>query len=634
MASKAKRKVREDASSCEQPDAMVSGGLPVKSAKSTVGDSPKGESISEPLSQQATATKQYRSAAAAAAAADEADTSAEQEQDCEWRSEGSAYIARGILRTVVDDDGQLGEGWGKIMGWLSPEESDFTDEKGNPAALWHVIFDDAALGEEDLEEHEVKAAVIAWELATRELSRGGKKKPKAGGNGKAKKGVGSGDSAGPAQAPKDVRVYFVEDADGDKGLPQLALELNVDPDEIVRLNCERYRGLKNAPSCRLKPHTVLVLPTLTPSLTSDITKPSRDPTQQEHPTHETAQVVAASSIVPASAPATAPTVLKAPAIDSKAALLLLQTERNAISKAAGGSGATSHSGAAGESNGHARNESRGTSDIGSGHKTDWLMAMRPNLTFPPFPGVTEDMGVISREYIQHFYCPFVKKQGITYAATGYEAVAPVTAEVEDNWAECDTCQKWRRLPGTFIVADGAPFQCADADRSCKDAEDDWNDEDELEVENEQGAVLSSALQNLEIDGLEVLNLGQIQLSKGYWNEKCIFPVGYRSRRMYWDAAAVDAAKSETKIQYECAVEATEKGPLFSVTPVDANGEFLCCSVLLQCAATFENRSYRLAENLETATLRICSGDGCICTHMYRVYVSVVTITKLYLDVHE
>jgi len=43
-------------------------------------------------------------------------------------------------------------------------------------------------------------------------------------------------------------------------------------------------------------------------------------------------------------------------------------------------------------------------------------------------------------------------------------------QVDDNWAECDLCQKWRRLPGTFVVADGAHFQCSDADRSCEDPE--------------------------------------------------------------------------------------------------------------------------------------------------------------------
>ncbi len=39
--------------------------------------------------------------------------------------------------------------------------SDFTNDQGNAAALWHVVFDDN--GEGDLEEHEVEeAALAAW----------------------------------------------------------------------------------------------------------------------------------------------------------------------------------------------------------------------------------------------------------------------------------------------------------------------------------------------------------------------------------------------------------------------------------------------------------------------------------------
>jgi hypothetical protein len=49
-------------------------------------------------------------------------------------------------------------------------------------------------------------------------------------------------------------------------------------------------------------------------------------------------------------------------------------------------------------------------------------------------------------------------------------LACILIQVEDNWAECDICQKWRRLPGSFVVADGAPFQCSDAGRTCQDAE--------------------------------------------------------------------------------------------------------------------------------------------------------------------
>ena len=61
----------------------------------------------------------------------------------------------------------------------------------------------------------------------------------------------------------------------------------------------------------------------------------------------------------------------------------------------------------------------------------------------------------------------------------------IEAEVQENWAECDSCQKWRLLPSTCIAADVAPFQCSDAHRSCEDAGDDEKAEEELEVETPQ-----------------------------------------------------------------------------------------------------------------------------------------------------
>ena len=422
------------------------------------------------------------------------------EEETEWRTEGSAYVGRGILRTVVDDDGQLGEGWGKITGWLSADESDFVNEQGNPAALWHVVFDDASLGEEDLEEHEVKAAVIAWELATRKITRGGKKKSKGGSTVNKRETCNKEGDSGPVPPPaNDPRVYFVEDGDGDKGLPELARELNVEVEEIIRLNCERYKGLKNASTCRLKPHTVLILPPIThPGKTSysegktsnagrvksnPLGLPSRHPNMEDssllqNPATEPAAGVtmratspvpssrpvqdslggdlaatpcsAPSAAAPPSAPSAAPPCSAPPSIDAKTALLLLQNERNGLPTSNTVSN-VSHD----DTMDTTKDSSAGCE---SGARTsNWLMAMRPSLIFPPFPGVTEDMGAISREYVSHFYCPFVKKQGITYAATGYEAIAPVTAEVDDNWAECDACKKWRRLPGTQFTTSVLAF---------------------------------------------------------------------------------------------------------------------------------------------------------------------------------
>ena len=395
---------------------------PLKSAKILAGspNSTRGD-----VSQMPTARKELSpaslaaSAAAAKAAADAAtDTSAEQES--EWRTEGSAFVGRGILRTVQDDDGQNGEGWGKITGWLSSEESDFLNDQGEAAALWHIVFDDAALGEEDLEEHEVKAAVIAWELATREIARGGKKKAKVPSTGKGKKGGTKATEVEASPPSKDFRVYFVEDADGEKGLPQLAKELGVDVADIIRLNSERYKGLKNHSSCRLKPHTVLILPPVgaveqgdAKNTASEVHHAKKSSCEPARPTPMVPSAPAAglttAAVAPASAPATqAP---PKPALDPKSALLLLQNERNGMSTENSASAPCDPSNLE-DSSRHSEDSRRRSEEVG-GDKSDYLMAMRPSLTFPPFPGVTEGMGVISREYVMDFYCPFVKKQGIT-----------------------------------------------------------------------------------------------------------------------------------------------------------------------------------------------------------------------------
>ena len=67
----------------------------------------------------------------------------------------------------------MGYGKGKIVGWLSASQSDFVNERTKrPAALWHVVFDEvcekhnryspSAMGEEDLEENEIKEAVASF----------------------------------------------------------------------------------------------------------------------------------------------------------------------------------------------------------------------------------------------------------------------------------------------------------------------------------------------------------------------------------------------------------------------------------------------------------------------------------------
>ncbi len=46
-----------------------------------------------------------------------------------WRREGSVYIGREVVCAVTYTDGQVGEGWGIITGWLSADRSDFTNDQ-------------------------------------------------------------------------------------------------------------------------------------------------------------------------------------------------------------------------------------------------------------------------------------------------------------------------------------------------------------------------------------------------------------------------------------------------------------------------------------------------------------------------
>jgi len=80
-----------------------------------------------------------------------------------WRTEGSLYIGRRVVREVKDDDGTQYDGEGVLTGWVPAEESEFEDDNGNPAALWQVDYEDDhkgddALGTEELELAEVRNA--------------------------------------------------------------------------------------------------------------------------------------------------------------------------------------------------------------------------------------------------------------------------------------------------------------------------------------------------------------------------------------------------------------------------------------------------------------------------------------------
>ena len=75
-----------------------------------------------------------------------------------WRTKGHAYLGHEILREAKEGK-KTTDIWGKIVGFLPAEEADFK-VGGLPAALWHVAYEDGK-DAEDLEEHQVKEALIA-----------------------------------------------------------------------------------------------------------------------------------------------------------------------------------------------------------------------------------------------------------------------------------------------------------------------------------------------------------------------------------------------------------------------------------------------------------------------------------------
>lgn len=95
---------------------------------------------------------------AAAVAPPVAPPVAPQGGDDEWKTSGHPLIGREIIRLV---EGGPAYSEGKVVGWLSAQESDFLDDNNNPAALFHVKYTAGALANdaEDLELHEVEASI-------------------------------------------------------------------------------------------------------------------------------------------------------------------------------------------------------------------------------------------------------------------------------------------------------------------------------------------------------------------------------------------------------------------------------------------------------------------------------------------
>ena len=85
----------------------------------------------------------------------------------EWLQEGSDKLGARVRRALLAEDGSetvSGYADGTVVGWLPSHLSDFvSDYTKSPAPLWHIKFDSASMGEEDLEEVEVEDAAEAFE---------------------------------------------------------------------------------------------------------------------------------------------------------------------------------------------------------------------------------------------------------------------------------------------------------------------------------------------------------------------------------------------------------------------------------------------------------------------------------------
>ena len=88
--------------------------------------------------------------------------------DGDWLKTGNAFIGRALRRATLGDDGTTdGAADAVVVGWLPADKADFVNDAGTPAALWRVRYTagDLAGDEEDLEECEVKEAILAWNTA-------------------------------------------------------------------------------------------------------------------------------------------------------------------------------------------------------------------------------------------------------------------------------------------------------------------------------------------------------------------------------------------------------------------------------------------------------------------------------------
>ena len=64
-----------------------------------------------------------------------------------WRTKGSHWVGKEVRRSVYDGPEQqlVGFSTGRVTGWLPAEESEFVNDSGELAPLWHVRFENGPL---------------------------------------------------------------------------------------------------------------------------------------------------------------------------------------------------------------------------------------------------------------------------------------------------------------------------------------------------------------------------------------------------------------------------------------------------------------------------------------------------------
>lgn len=93
----------------------------------------------------------------------------ESEFEPTWRSEGSEYLNRDVIRTILDT---RETSQGRVVGWLGADESDFVDKHGKPAPLWRIHYHAGELkGDfEDLELTELLESLVPLNKKRKEPS--------------------------------------------------------------------------------------------------------------------------------------------------------------------------------------------------------------------------------------------------------------------------------------------------------------------------------------------------------------------------------------------------------------------------------------------------------------------------------